>query len=216
MPTLSIYKNNIMERRELLKMIALLTGGVVIGGDVFLSGCKTAAKKEVGFTAENISLLDEVGDTIIPETDTPGAKATKIGAFMQTMVTDCYTEGEQEVFYKGMSQIDEACEKMHGKSFVECSPEKRKAFLITLEKEAKDFNILRDDKEKVSRENARKMNSPDFVMAPSHYYSMMKQLTLMGYFTSEIGSKQALRLLPVPGKYIGDYPYKKGDKAWAI
>ncbi len=205
-----------MERRELLKMIALLTGGVVIGGDVFLSGCKTAAKKEVGFTAENIAMLDEVGETIIPTTDTPGAKATKIGEFMNIMVTDCYTQAEQDAFYQGMNQLNEACEKANGKSFVECTPEQRKAFLITLEKEAKDYNMLRDDKEKVSRENARKANSPDFVRAPSHYYSMMKQLTLLGYFTSEIGSTQALRLLPVPGKYIGDYPYKKGDKAWAI
>ena len=205
-----------MERRELLKMIALLTGGVVIGGDVFLSGCKTAAKKEVGFTPENIAMLDEVGETIIPTTDTPGAKATKIGAFMNIMVTDCYTQAEQDAFYQGMNQLNEACEKANGKSFMDCTPEQRKAFLMTLEKEAKDYNMLRDDKEKVSRENARKANSPDFVRAPSHYYSMMKQLTLLGYFTSEIGSTQALRLLPVPGKYIGDYPYKKGDKAWAI
>jgi Gluconate 2-dehydrogenase subunit 3 len=205
-----------MERRELLKMIALLTGGVVIGGDIFLSGCKTAAKKEAGFTPENIALLDEVGETIIPTTDTPGAKATKIGAFMQTMVTDCYTQAEQDVFYAGLSQLDEACEKANGKSFMDCTAEQRKSFLLTLEKEAKDYNIQRDDKDKISRENARKTNSPDFVGSPSHYYSMIKQLTLLGYFTSEIGSKQALRWVPVPGKYIGDYPYKKGDKAWAI
>lgn len=205
-----------MERRELLKMIALLTGGVVIGGDVFLSGCKTPPKKDAGFTAENIALLDEVGETIIPATDTPGAKATNIGAFMQTMVTDCYTQAEQDVFYKGFGQLDEACEKANGKSFMDCSAEQRKSFLLTLEKEAKDYNIQRDDKDKVSRENARKTNSPDFVGAPSHYYSMIKQLTLLGYFTSEIGSKQALRWVPVPGKYIGDFPYKKGDKAWAI
>lgn len=197
-------------------MIALLTGAVVIGGDVFLSGCKTTDKKVAGFTAENIALLDEVGETIIPATDTPGAKAANIGAFMQTMVRDCYTEAEQDIFYQGMSQLNEVCQKKNNKSFLECSPEQRKALLVTLEKEAKDYNILRDEKEKVSRENARKTNNPDYVGTPTHYYSMMKQLTLWGYFTSEIGSKKALRFLPVPGKYIGDYPYKKGDKAWAI
>ncbi len=204
-----------MERRELLKMIALLTGGAVIGGDVFLSGCRTADKKQAGFTSENIALLDEVGETIIPTTDTPGAKATGVGAFMQTIVTDCYTKAEQETFYKGMSQLEEACDKMHDKSFLKCTPEQRKALLMSLEKEAKDFNVLRDDNEKVSRENARKTNNPHYVGTPSHYYSMMKQLTLLGYFTSEIGSTKALRFLPVPGKYIGDFPYKKGDKAWA-
>jgi hypothetical protein len=45
---------------------------------------------------------------------------------------------------------------------------------------------------------------------------MMKQLTLWGYFSSEIGMKQALRFLPIPGRYDGALPYKKGDKAWAI
>ena len=43
----------------------------------------------------------------------------------------------------------------------------------------------------------------------------MKQLTLFGYFTSKEGATQALRYVAVPGKYVGDYPYKKGDKAWA-
>ncbi len=205
-----------MERRELLKMIALLTGGAVIGGEVFLSGCKSGAKTDAGFTAANIAMLDEVGETIIPATDTPGAKAAKIGAFMQTMVTDCYTQEQQDVFTQGMAQLNTACEKVNGKSFMDCNAEQRKSFLITLEKEAKDYNIKRDEKEKEAMENARKTMDPNFVKAPSHYYSMMKQLTLLGYFTSEIGATKALRLLPVPGKYDGAYPYKKGDKAWAI
>ena len=57
---------------------------------------------------------------------------------------------------------------------------------------------------------------PNYVGSPSHYYTMIKQLTLWGYFSSEIGSKQALRWVPIPGKYDGNLPYKKGDKAWAI
>jgi hypothetical protein len=51
---------------------------------------------------------------------------------------------------------------------------------------------------------------------PNHYFKMVKELTLLGYFTSEVGCTKALRYLPVPGKFIGDYPYKKGDKAWAL
>ena len=50
-----------MERRELLKLIALATGSVVIGGELFLTGCKTGAKADAGFSPANISLLDEVG-----------------------------------------------------------------------------------------------------------------------------------------------------------
>ena len=50
---------------------------------------------------------------------------------------------------------------------------------------------------------------------PVHYFLMLKQLTILGYFTSETGASQALNYIAVPGKYDGSYPYKKGDKAWA-
>jgi hypothetical protein len=205
-----------MERRELLKMIAVLTGGVVIGGDVFLSGCKSKAADATTFSVDNIALLDEVGETIIPTTNTPGAKATKIGEFMKTIVTDCYTTDQQKVFGDGLAGLNAACEKANGKSFMDCTADQRKAFLISLEKEAKEYNKARDEKEKDAREKAKKDMDPNFVSASSHYYTMMKQLSIWGYFSSEIGSKQALRHLPIPGRYDGALPYKKGDKAWAI
>jgi hypothetical protein len=205
-----------MERRELLKLVAVLTGGAVIGGEVFLTGCKTGAKADAGFTAANISLLDEIGETIIPTTNTPGAKAAKVGEFMKVMVNDCYTADEQAVFTKGLSSVNDACEKMHKKSFMDCTPQQRHDFLMNLEKEAKEHNKSLEEKDKQKREELfKQMKMYDFVAEPKHYYTMMKQLTLMGYFTSEIGAKQALRHLPVPGKYDGNVPYKKGDKAWA-
>ena len=205
-----------MERRELLKMIALLTGGVVIGGDVFLSGCKTNNKKsEEKFSTANIAMLDEVGETIIPTTNTPGAKAAEVGKFMQVYVTDCLSEPEQNTFTNGITALNGISKKMHDKDFVECSPQQRHDVLIALEQEAKAFNLQLKDKEKSSRDSA-KAAMKEFKGEPAHYYTMMKQMILLGYFTSEIGSKQALRFLPIPGKYDGAYPYKKGDKAWAI
>lgn len=211
-----------MNRRDLLKQIALLTGGVVIGGELFLTGCKTGAKSDAGFTADHISLLDEVAETIIPATNTPGAKAAKVGEFMKVMVTDCYTQKEQEAFVKGIDQLDEACKKMHNKAFMECTPEQRKAFLISLEKEAKEFNTKRDETDKPLREEHKKKNDAlawkdqtKFEGTPSHYYTMMKQLTLLGFFTSKTGMTETLRYIPVPGKYDGALAYNKGDKAWA-
>lgn len=99
---------------------------------------------------------------------------------------------------------------------MECNADQRKAFLVSLEKEAKEYNAKRDEKDKPAKEKAQKELDPNYVGSPSHYYTMMKQLTLWGYFTSEIGMKQALRFLPIPGRYDGALPYKKGDKAWAI
>jgi len=212
-----------MDRRELLKMIAVVTGGVVIGGEVFLTGCKTGAKTaDAGFTAANITLLDEVGETIIPATTTPGAKAAKIGEFMKVIVTDCYTEKQQTAFTNGISALEEACKKANGKGFMECTPQQRHDFLVGLEKEAKEFNTKRDATDKPLKEAHDKANSTlawkdqkEWEGSPSHYYTMMKQLTLWGFFTSETGAKETLRYLPVPGKYDGAVPYTKGEKAWS-
>jgi hypothetical protein len=74
-----------MDRRELLKMVAAATGGIVIGGEFFLAGCKNPGA-EVGtsatFTESDIAFLDEVAETIFPKTSTPGAKDAKVGQFM--------------------------------------------------------------------------------------------------------------------------------------
>lgn len=211
-----------MDRRELLKMIALLTGGVVVGGEIFLTGCKTAGKTDAGFTAANISLLDEIGETIIPATNTPGAKAAKIGEFMKVIVTDCYTQKQQTAFINGISTFEEACKKATQKSFLDCTPAERHDFLVSLEKEAKEFNKKRDEEDKPKKEANNAANKElnwkdrkDFEGAPSHYYTMMKQLTLWGFFSSETGMKDTLNYLPVPGKYDGNVPYVKGTKAWA-
>ena len=194
-----------MERRELLKQIALLTGGIVIGGDLFLSGCKSAAKADAGFSVANIALLDEVGETIIPATATPGAKAAKIGEFMKTFVTDCYTNSEQSAFTTGLAGLDDACKKVNSKTFMECDAKQRKDFLVSLEKEAKEFNV------KVDAANAGKKEDK----TPPHYYTLMKQLTLLGFFTSKTGATETLRHIAVPGRYDGALAYKKGDRAWA-
>ena len=211
-----------MNRRELLKQIALVTGAVVVGGDFFLTGCKVGPKPEAGFTLSNVGLLDEIGETIIPATTTPGAKAAKIGEFMKVIVTDCYTEKQQTAFTNGLVSLEEACDTMHGKMFMDCDAAQRKALLLSLEKEAKDFNQKRDEEDKPRKEAHEKKNSTlpwkdqtEFEGTPSHYYTMMKQLTLWGFFSSETGMTETLRYVAVPGRYDGAVPYTKGEKAWA-
>jgi Gluconate 2-dehydrogenase subunit 3 len=205
-----------MERRELLKMIALATGGVVIGGELFLTGCKSGATTEAGFTASNIALLDEIGETILPATSSPGAKAAQVGEFMKVYVTDCYTQKQQAAFNKGLSDINEAAKKLLDKSFMEATPEERTKLLLSLEKEAKAENEKMKEEDKVRKDKAKaEGKESEFEATPPHYYTMMKQLTLMGFFTSKVGSTEALRHVAVPGKFDPCLPYKKGDRAWA-
>jgi len=78
-----------MERRELLKMIVAATGAAMIGLPALASGQAPAAGAKAAFSAADIALMDEIADTILPRTKTPGAKDTGIGAFMATFVADC-------------------------------------------------------------------------------------------------------------------------------
>jgi hypothetical protein len=191
-----------MNRRDALSRVALLLGGTVIGGELFLSGCTSADKKigqSVDFTADDLAYLDEIAETIIPATDTPGAKDAKVGQFMGVMVKDCYKESDQKVFLEGMNKLNEASKKkFSGNGFMKITPEQRKELLNELDKEQKAY-----------AKDKKKEDDP-------HYFTLMKQLTLLGYFTSEPGATKALRYVPVPGRFDACIPYKKGDKAWAL
>ncbi len=193
-------KPNLLNRREALARIAVLMGGaVVIGGSTYLSGATVAGKAPTReFTAEDIALLDEIGDTIIPTTNTPGAKSVKIGAFIVMMVTDCYEDANHAIFLEGLTAINDAARAKCGKDFMAASATERTALLNELDAAQK-------------KHQAAKAKN-----APVHYFRMMKQLTLLGYFSSEVGVTQAMRFAEVPGSYDGNAPYKKGDRAWFV
>ncbi|MEO6290541.1 MAG: gluconate 2-dehydrogenase subunit 3 family protein [Ginsengibacter sp.] len=186
-----------MNRREAVQHISLLLGGTIVGSTFILNGCKTNTTSGVEFNEENVAMLDEVADTILPPTKTPGAKAAAVGQFMTVMVNDCYDVADQKVFHEGMKKLNDAANKKYSSSFVKLSPQERHEFLVSLDNEQKEYMKNKKQEE------------------PSHYFRMMKELTLLGYFTSEIGATKAMRYIETPGRYDGCVPYTKGDKAWA-
>ena len=115
-----------MNRREAVARLVALTGIAIVGGDALLTGCRPD-KTARPFTPADIALMDEVGETILPATDTPGAKAVGIGAFMAMMVSDCYDDRHHGVVTDGLGAIDAMARQRHGKSFVEISPAERTA-----------------------------------------------------------------------------------------
>jgi hypothetical protein len=188
-----------MNRREAIGRVALIMGGTMIGAEYLLSGCKPkAAKVEDLFNTDHVAFLNEVGETILPTTSTPGAKAADVGNFMAVMVRDCYEPADQDIFLKGLDKIDEAANKKFSKKFMDLDATQRTALLTDLDKEQQQYSKTKKPKE------------------PNHYFRMIKELTLLGYFTSEVGCTKALRYVPVPGRFDGCIPYKKGDKAWAL
>lgn len=176
-----------IERRAALERISLMLGGA-------LSPQMTAAVMgqtlnegaSLEVTDAQKAFLAEVADVIIPTTDTPGAKAAKVEEFIVRVIRDCYVIEDQENFYEGLAKVDEASQKAHQKNFVDLDAQQKIAIVEDAVENNKDF------------------------------FKWMKQLTVVGYFTSEPGATQALEYLPIPGKFEGDVPMQPGQKTWAI
>lgn len=198
---------SLMDRREAIKRVsALLGGAALVGGSALWTGCAPkdsapasadGSKPFVPFTAAEIAYLDEVADTILPDTKTPGAKAAKTGAFMAVMVTDSYEAKDQAIFREGMAKLEAAAQQANKLSFVASTPAQRLSLLEALDKEQKAYMDTKKADE------------------PAHYFRMMKELSLLGYFTSEIGCTQAQRYIETPGRFDPCLPYTKGEVSWA-
>src|SRR5437667_10844724 len=186
-----------IDRREAIRRVTALLGGVALAGGgtscsaVERAHARAATVRQVGtFTAQDIALLDEVADTILPETKTPGAKAAHTGAFMALMVTDTYDERQQGIFRDGMQKLNDA-------AFMAATPAQRLAKPEQLDREQKTYMDTRAQG------------------APAHYFRQMKELALLGYFTSEIGCTPAMRYRDNPGPFDAGLPDTAGATQWA-
>src|SRR2546427_10741236 len=128
-----------IDRREAIRRVSLLLGGIALAGSGgFVAACERAQQRaatttSVGtFTARDVAFLDEVADTILPETKTPGAKAAHVGAFMALMVTDTYEDRNQTIFRDGMGKLNAA-------AFMAATPAQRLAQLEQLDREQKTY-----------------------------------------------------------------------------
>lgn len=184
-----------MNRRELLKLIAATTGTALIGGTAVLSGCASRPPQTLAFSPADIALLDEVAETILPRTNTPGAKDARVGEFMGVFVTDCYTAEEQAVFHQGLIELEARCQAGYQRGFMALDANERNTLVNQLDQEAR---------------------TQVGAGATPGYFTMIKQLTLFGFFTSEVGCTQVLRHIPIPGRFDGCMPYEPGDRAWAF
>lgn len=201
---------SLLSRRETIRRVSALLGAVAfVGSKRLLAALEVrdvAASRSGKFTAADIALLDEIAETILPETKTPGAKAAATGAFMAVMVSEVYSPAERAVFVDGMRQVDAAMRSAHGASFMQATPPQRLELLSELDREqARAMQLL-------ASADAGKS-------APAHrpvpYFRMMKELALLGFFTSKIGCTQVLRYVETPGRYDPCVPYAPGEPAWA-
>jgi hypothetical protein len=196
-----------MERRDAIKRAAILLGGTIALPNILKAWENpTILNPDFYLTPAQEALLAEVAETIIPTTGTPGAKAAGVAPFIIKILADCSPSQMSGYMMESLAQLDSDTKARFGAGFVETTPENRITMLQVYEQKAKDerepFNAM------VKSWNL----APGVGVAP--FFPTMKNLTITGYFTSEIGSTQALRYDQIPRRYE-TIDYKKGDKIWA-
>jgi hypothetical protein len=176
-----------MNRRNAISYIATILGGTISAPAMAgIMGQKLNQLVHVPVSPVREALLAEIAEIIIPTTNTPGAKAAGVEKFIVKVMADCYSKADQEKFYNGLDKFEADTKVKFSKDFVSLDTAQRN-------------DAVRD---------AVANNRP--------FFDRMKELTVSGYFTSEIGCTQALEYVPIPGRYDGCVPLKPGQKAWAI
>lgn len=219
-----------MDRREAVKSVAFLMGGALsattIG--VFLDSCNSPSPNKGAnlFSADQDLMITEIADIIIPSTKTPGAKAAGVGPFISMMIKECYPEEVQKLFVKGLEDLEDRSKKEFSNSFLKISVKERQQLLGKLrdetvagqkadgdaERKAKDSSVTQKSaKEDISKPMAAKLKDT----AKPYFFAIARDLTLLGYFTSEIGASQALEYVHIPGRYDGCVDLKPGQRVYS-
>ncbi len=179
----------------------MLMGGTLSAGTIagILGGCSAGAPSG-SFAARTLTegrdeMVAAMAELIIPETDTPGARAALVHEFIDAMLTDWYGSDERGRFLRGLAEVDERALSSRGAAFMDLEEAARHALLLELDAEA--FGDAQPGQD----------GEPPFFRA-------MKSLTLLGYYTSEVGGTQELRQMPM-GEYRGDVPFDEIGRAWA-
>ncbi|MEQ9439613.1 MAG: gluconate 2-dehydrogenase subunit 3 family protein [Cyclobacteriaceae bacterium] len=181
-----------MERRKVLKNISLAAGGLITL-PAWAQGWNRSSLSFPSFlTPRQDDLLVALVDTIIPTTDTPGAKDLDIHLFVQKMITDCYEPEVQDNLANGLVRLEEMAQQSYNTSFTECSPVQREALLTPwvtpLTPALPSEDLMASEAE------------------PPAFFTLVKELTIRGYMTSEYVMTHHTDYTMVPGHFRGCVP----------
>lgn len=197
-----------MNRREILKITATLLGAGLSGSlsqNVIAGLLPTDQPARAAFDQRTRGMVAVLAELIIPKTDTPGAIEAGAPAFIEMMVGDWFYDSERRIFFEGLAALDDFCRQQYRKDFMACD-------------EAQRIEALQDAEKKAA---AYKSDAPmfdisqKFVDSNTPFFTKLKELTVVGYFTSEVGSKQALSYNPMPMRYDGDVDFAETGREWS-
>lgn len=223
-----------MKRRDAIKRTTFILGAGLSASTLagLLAGCQPDASNNTDavkdwqptfLNKEQGRLLSEIVERIVPATDTPGAKDVGVPQFIDTMLNEFYQKEDQQKIVNGLKQVEAAAQQAHKTAFVELSAEKMDKVLMVFDQEAKEIASQmgdRDKKEALKRLNRYNSLSYDVngktSNKPTHFFRMLKEMTLSGYFLSEVGATEVLQYEHVPGEYDGCMPLSEIGVAYAV
>jgi hypothetical protein len=177
--------NLLIPRREALQKLALLVGGTLsLPVQAALLGEKLNSVP-IAISADQQALIADLAETIMPATDTPGAKEAGVGDFIVHVIRHTTGKEEQEKFVQGLQKANALSEQAYGKSFAAIDKHRQTEVMGQLARQEKEF------------------------------FLNLRELTIVGFFTSEVGATKVLQYLPVPGRFEGDLPLKPNQTVWA-
>ena len=181
-----------MERRDLLKALGAAGALALVPSDAMAAWARVASglKPAAGLSEAQLALINAIGDTIIPRTDSPGAADVNVAAFIDIIVSENYPDAERTAFVAGLDAID-ADAKANGGPFMDATPQARGATIARIEA------------------------AQDRRGEPQRTYWRLKGLVVHGYFTSEPVMKDVLKVQVMPGAFVGDAPHRVPQRSGA-
>jgi len=189
-----------------------LSASTVMG---VMNGCKAdTVTSETGwkpafFDTKETDLLKLITEQILPATDTPGANDVFVHRFMDQMVAEVYTPEMKERFRKGLANLAADCKTTYGKVFADCTGEQRDELLLKHEAAAHAMKTQIEDAKKAEKKEFQRIAAEVASTGVTYqrtnqepFFKLLKELTLVGYFTSEKIGEKVLNYDPIPGMDI--------------
>lgn len=195
-----------MRRRDILKLLGSAAAISALPQEAFTvlaeaSAHATNPNRRKTLSAQQNETLIAMTELIIPRTDTPGAKDTKVNEFIDLLLTEWFEPAEKKTFLDGLAQVDVQSRKMFSANFVACQPDQQIQLMKQLDGAAMEF---------AEKQRAAKHDDTD--APPMDFFYQLKKLTLTGYYTSEIGFTQELGKEIIPPHYVGCAPVSEASK----
>ena len=236
--------NDITRREALARTAIVLGGtlaaSTIAGAQSTAWLTPTAAWRAGALSGTQLELVATLAEHIIPRTDTPGARDAGVERFVDSIISDYYATAERQRFLDGLADVDARARKAHGADFLKTTPPQQVALLTALDAESYPPRNVLQKAEPLSSERQRMQDSlaragstgatvsrqPSVAAAAGGsatvrrelvegwFFRRMKELTLLGYYTSEAGATRELKVNPM-GIYRSDVPYRSIGHSWS-